>query len=136
MTPLHFAAAQGYIEICHLTIFSLIVNNTDVNPRDDKGNTPLHVAAANGEKEVWKAIASIKLTLEDKIPEDYINPKNDKGLTHLHLTAAKGFLEICQTIFNKLVISNFSKFNPRDNQGTTPSVFSCCTRTSRSTSDV
>merc|ERR1712051_244131 len=36
-TPLHFAAAQGQVEVCHLIIFGLIVDNTDVidiNPRD------------------------------------------------------------------------------------------------------
>ena len=41
-------------------------------------------------------------------------------MTLLHLAAAKGYLEINQTIFNNLVISNFSGFNPRNNQGSTP----------------
>ena len=92
-TPLHIAASLGYLEICRLIIFSLVINNKHVNPREAIGCTPLHLAAANDQKEVWKFIVD---TMEDKNPEDDFNPKGNGGSTPFHLAAQHGHLEICK----------------------------------------
>ena len=86
-TPLHIAACQGYLEICRLTKFILVINNKHLYPKDYWGGcTPLHLAAANDQKEVWKFIVD---TMEDKNPEDYINPKAYGGGTPFHLAASQ-----------------------------------------------
>jgi ankyrin repeat protein len=40
MTPLHFAADRGHIEIVNI----LIANGADVNAVDEEGQTPLMIA--------------------------------------------------------------------------------------------
>jgi ankyrin repeat protein len=62
-TPLHFAAQEGYLNICEF-IMNLL---EDKNPGNNDGWTPLHLAASNLNGRVCKFIAS---QLEDKNPEN------------------------------------------------------------------
>ena len=45
--PFHEAAVKGHLEICQTIMWSLEISNfTNFHPRDDKGLTSLHQAAA------------------------------------------------------------------------------------------
>ena len=65
------AAANKNLELCKL----ILLNEADKNPRDKKGNTPLHEAAENGHLDVCKLIMD---NISDK------NPTNRYGDTPLH----------------------------------------------------
>ena len=69
----------------------LVFKDKPVNPTNCNGWTPLHLAAANDQIEVWKLIAD---AMEDIDPEDDINPKGCMGRTPLHLATMKGHLEM------------------------------------------
>ena len=111
-TPLHIAACLGYLEICRLITFSLVINNKNVYPRDYWDCTPLHLAAANDQREGWKFIVD---TMEDKNPEDDINPKAYGGGTPFHLAASRGHLEMC-----KMMIDKGININPMNDTNWTP----------------
>ena len=74
-TPLHWAALNGYRDMCEL----LIQNIEDKNPRNIEGWTPLHFAAKEGYFDICQLIAS---HLEDK------NPATDGGTTPKQLMKA------------------------------------------------
>ena len=77
------------------------------NPKDVKGNTPLHEAANCGHLETLKVII-------DKVEEK--NPENNKGCTPLHIAAIKGRVEIF-----KVIVNNVEDISPKMNDGkTTP----------------
>ena len=85
MTPLHYAAALGHLEIC-----SLIVKNVeDKNPDDRNGWTPLHWAAQFGHLEVCE------LLIANVIER---NPEDIRGVTPLHSAASNGHIEVCELI--------------------------------------
>ena len=48
MTPLHFAAQLGHLEVCKL----ICQNIVDINPSDDTGRTPLDIAYTNRNLEI------------------------------------------------------------------------------------
>lgn len=48
VTPLHYAATKGYIEIIPI----LLINGADINAKDTYGRTPLHWAIAEGHQTV------------------------------------------------------------------------------------
>ena len=73
------------------------------NPKDVKGNTPLHEAANCGHLETLKLII-------DKVEEK--NPENNKGCTPLHIAAIKGRVEIFRVIMN-----NVDDISPKMNYG-------------------
>ena len=94
-TPLHWAAEQGHLEICRLTIDVVI----DKNPADEYGDTPMHLAAENGHLEICRLIMR---NVDDP------NPYNEDDISPLHLAAGKGHLEIC-----RLILDNIENKNPR-----------------------
>ena len=70
MTPLHYAARKGYLQICQ----EIIERVDDKNPKDLSGMTPLHHAAANGSMGVCRLILK---------NVDERNPKTNQGKTPL-----------------------------------------------------
>jgi ankyrin repeat protein len=52
MTPLHWAVAQGQLDMAEL----LLAHGADVNPKDNAGLTPLHTAAGTGLNEMVKLL--------------------------------------------------------------------------------
>ena len=55
LTPLHWAARNGYFEICQY-----IMNNTfDTNPADNDGFTPFHNAASNGHSNICQLFIQV-----------------------------------------------------------------------------
>ena len=85
----------------------MIINSVeDKNPRENDGYTPLHVAAAFGNLDIYEAIMKV---VEDK------NPANNVGWTPLHHAAHRHDEKLC-----KLIIENVDNKNPEDNFGQTP----------------
>ena len=78
----------------------------DINPRDNDGSTPLHMAAEKGYSKVCKLIIE---DLED------INPGDNHGFTPLHLAAKNGNLNVCEIILKRL-----QDKNPPTPNGVTP----------------
>ena len=79
MTPLHFAAKNGYKDICKMILDEQV--GEDKNPKSNTGFTPLHYAALNGHVEIYKMIIEVA---KDK------NPKDVNGNTPLKLAAQFG----------------------------------------------
>ena len=78
----------------------------DRNPRDNHGQTPLHLAAKNGHLKVCKAIIK---EADDK------NPKDNRGMTPFHIAALMGHEKIC-----KVFMSSVDDYNPKTVDGRTP----------------
>ena len=78
----------------------------DRNPRDNHGQTPLHLAAKNGHLKVCKTIIK---EADDK------NPKDNRGMTPFHIAALMGHEKIC-----KLFMSSVDDYNPKTVDGRTP----------------
>ena len=78
----------------------------DRNPRDNHGQTPLHLAAKNGHLKVCKAIIK---EANDK------NPKDNQGMTPFHFAALVGHEKIC-----KVFMSSVDDYNPKTVDGRTP----------------
>ena len=78
----------------------------DKNPANVNGSTPLHVAAAEGELEIFEMIAN-KVT--------NINPRDNVGWTPLHGAAQYGHREMCEFIADKV-----EDKNPECDNGWTP----------------
>jgi ankyrin repeat protein len=70
MTPLHYAAGYGGVEIAKL----LIANKAKVDAKDKNNRTPLHFAAMLGQKDVMELLIANKAD---------INAKDVKGWTPL-----------------------------------------------------
>ena len=62
----------------------LVENVGIINPADNFGNTPLHMAASEGNFEIFELIFQ---NVNDK------NPSNINGGTPLHRAASKGHLQ-------------------------------------------
>ena len=122
--PFHFAAKNGFLEICEM----IMENMDEKNPKDDWGVTPLHEAAEYGKVEVCKLIVE-NVQCDKEICKRYQcdkNPKNDFNFTPLHMAAMNGHLQVC-----KLIIENVCENpkprsdrgdpkNPKSRDGTTP----------------
>jgi len=90
-----------------VSVKSLLKDKPDlVSSKDSKGNTPLHVAAENGNNEV----AELLLTKGADV-----NARNNDGATPLHLAALMGSKE-----FAELLLTNGADVNAKENDGRTP----------------
>ena len=69
----------------------LISEGANVNGKDDSDNTPLHVAAVNGRRNVVSALCSAGAE---------VNVKNDTGDTPLHYSAYRGHWEVVKTLLS------------------------------------
>jgi len=105
MTPLHWAAAYGHVEVVKL----LLDNNADVNAsRTNDGTTSLYIAAYNGRTEV------VKLLLDNNA--DVNASRTDDGTTPLYIAAQYGHTEVV----NLLLDNNADVNARRTNDGDTP----------------
>lgn len=93
LTPLHFAALNGHVNVVEL----LIRNGADVNAKDDSGLTPLHLASGGGYEEIVKLLSNSRAD---------VNAKDSKDVAPLHFAAEGGYLNIVQ-----LLISEGAKVN-------------------------
>ena len=101
---LHIAAQKGLKNKC----LQYLRQNQDPNLKDERGYTPLLLAAQNGHTDVFKLIS---LKVKDGNP----NPENDEGCTPLHLASENGHLEICKIIAEKI-----QDVNPKMDRGVAP----------------
>ena len=62
LTPLHLAAAKGYIKICKY-ILDFVVDSNEFNPRSNNGNTPFGLAYINQHFEICELIQKKKIEL-------------------------------------------------------------------------
>jgi ankyrin repeat protein len=101
-TTLHFAAANGHVEIARL----LIQNGAEVNVRSNYGNTPLHLAAIRGQVDVLHLLVENDADLE---------AQNNYGQRALHCAARYGHLPIIQELISRYHVD----INARVNDGST-----------------
>uniref|UniRef100_A0A1B0FAU7 Uncharacterized protein n=1 Tax=Glossina morsitans morsitans TaxID=37546 RepID=A0A1B0FAU7_GLOMM len=85
LTPLHYAARYGYVEIAEY----LIDNGAGVDAQDKDGVTPLHYAAAKSAKE------SVKLLIKRKAN---VNAQDKDGHTPLYFAVAKDNKELAKLL--------------------------------------
>ncbi|XP_076441047.1 short transient receptor potential channel 5-like, partial [Babylonia areolata] len=94
-TPLHMAAQMGQMTVCS----TLLDMKADPNATDERGQTPLHLAAGNDHSDV------VKLFLKHR-PE-LVTMANTNGMTCAHIAAAKGSVAVIKELmrFNKVIIT-------------------------------
>ncbi|KAB8079278.1 ankyrin repeat-containing domain protein [Aspergillus leporis] len=94
--PAH-APARTYIEP-HNTVYTgpervvalLLQRGVNVNVRNSRGQTPLHIAAQNGQLDV------VRLLLASQQID--VNARDQQGSTPLHLASEKGHVEVVQLL--------------------------------------
>ena len=64
MTPLHYAAWNGHLEMSSIILAKI----KDKNPKDNENQTPLHFAAINGHLDICKILMK---EVEDKNPRNH-----------------------------------------------------------------
>ena len=87
---------MGIVKSLNSLLKGLMKTNSSLqekNPRNSRGETPLHYAAENGHFEVCKLIIE---WVDDK------SPRNDNGITPLQKAKSKGHLEIYRFIMEKI----------------------------------
>ena len=105
-TPLHFAAENGFLEICEM----LMENMNEKNPKNNASRTPLHLAAEKGHFEVCRLIVeNVQCDHDLKKNNGYpceINHIDHYRFTPLHIAAMKGHLQICNLIIKHVCDKN------------------------------
>ena len=87
-TPLHYAAANGHVEIARL----LLQNGAEVNAKGNDGWTPLHFAAFQGHVDILHLLVENGADLE---------AQNNDGMRALHWAASKGHLPFIQDLVSR-----------------------------------
>ncbi|MHB1308696.1 MAG: ankyrin repeat domain-containing protein, partial [Limisphaerales bacterium] len=84
-TPLHKAAASGYLAVAEF----LLANGAEVNAADRSRRTPLHLAASAGHKRLCELLLSQGAD---------VKASDSKGFTPLHLAVVDGYLAVAETL--------------------------------------
>ena len=105
LTPLHMAAGQGHKDVAAL----LLINEAEVNAKDNGGWTALQSATFGGHTEV------AALLLGKKADVDF---EDNKGWTPLHHAAWYGHKDMVA-----LLLDNKAKGNAKDKTGRTPLLY-------------
>jgi len=101
--PIHEAARLGDVE----TIKLLFKNSPEIiDATDEKGLTPLHVAAANKQLKAAEALVGMRAK---------VNARAFNGQTPLHMAARRG-----EVAMVTLLVTNRADFDARDELGHTP----------------
>ncbi|CAB0029424.1 unnamed protein product [Trichogramma brassicae] len=108
-TPLHLAAAGGYLILVEL----LLKRQADPNSTNEEGLTPLHVICTRNKddgllKEFFKIVDEIPTSVQ-------VDAKDRFGNTPLHLAAAGGYL-----ILVELLLKRQADPNSTNEEGLTP----------------
>jgi len=139
---LHFAAQRGLAQIVDSFLQRPEIT---INVQDDKGFTPLHLAAQHGHVGVAERLLQLKgssqlalvdgaahtsvhltsesghseeeMLLELAANEVNINGTNNDGNTPLHLASEEGHVEVVQVLLEHI---SESSFNWKNNDGNTP----------------
>jgi hypothetical protein len=99
------ASSKGHFEIVKL----FLASGTEINARNENGNTPLMMASANGQ-----------LKLVNYFIENGANlkVKNNSGMTSLHSASQSGHYNIA-----KMLIEKGANIHEKSNNGVTPLIF-------------
>jgi ankyrin repeat protein len=100
-TPLHTAAARGWVEISHI----FLQRNADKNALNGRGRTPLHMASEGGHINV------AQLLLDHGVD---VNSLDNDISSALHLASKQGHVDVAQVLLEHGVDAN-----ARDNNGST-----------------
>ena len=97
---LHLAVLAGSLECAEL----LARNRPELNTRDIRGVSPLHIACSNRQ---FKAIAKMLLDYCDLDP----NSPDMNGDTSLHIAVRKGLLETVEALLESKILVDIEKLN-------------------------
>ncbi|KAK7074366.1 hypothetical protein SK128_009451 [Halocaridina rubra] len=109
-TPLHFAARVGKVQIFDM----LMVAGADIAAEDNDGYTPLHVAIAERNENIFRKLYEFAKRKNLNLL-DYINATNKRQETPLHFASYTGNVKII-----KLLVHAGANITAIDKEGNTP----------------
>lgn len=93
LTPLHFAAKEGFLEIVKM----LLEKQANVNAKNQENFTPLHFASFNNHLEIVNELLAVDDIEIDAQTLQNVMPSN----TPLHLAAERGNFDTVKALIGK-----------------------------------